>query len=315
MLKYVFSQEQMECLNHIIGEKNDISLLNNFATKELSDTDKEFFVEKGIINSDGMIQDDIKESVEILSKPASLVKLMFTGGINKYEHTICYDKSLKKKISFTSGMDYFTLDNGTNDTDVLALFEDFVGKSSMKSVSFYQKLSSQEALVTAALLDMERRTILRAFVDELPYTNNRYSFNMIWRMVHSSNASIQWFVYCIGEVLGEHLTLKQDHLKKVLEQLVEIGLISEHDGQYQLSDSLSQLSNRMIVIDNVLSVETIGTDKEDKQVSSGFTCLQSGIHDLLRIDYDGTDVVFETISSALLLENIERFMKMEAFTN
>ena len=82
MLKYVFSQEQMECLNHIIGEKNDISLLNNFATKELSDTDKEFFVEKGIINSDGMIQDNIKESVEILSKPASLVKLMFTGGIN-----------------------------------------------------------------------------------------------------------------------------------------------------------------------------------------------------------------------------------------
>ena len=76
-------------------------------------------------------------------------------------------------------------------------------------------------------------------------------------------------------------------------------MISEHDGQYQLSDSLSQLSNRMIVIDNVLSVETIGTDKEDKQVSSGFTCLQSGIHDLLRIDYDGTDVVFETISSAL----------------
>ena len=47
-----------------------------------------------------MIQDDIKESVEILSKPASLVKLMFTGGINKYEHTICYDKSLKEDILY-----------------------------------------------------------------------------------------------------------------------------------------------------------------------------------------------------------------------
>lgn len=315
MLKCVLNQEQIECLNHVIGDKNDISVLNNFETRELSETDKTFFEEKGIINKDGEIQEDMKETIDILSNPASLVKLMFTGGINKYEHTICYDKSLKRNLSFTSGIDYFTLDNEIKDTEVLALFEDFVGKSSMKSMNFHHKLSPQEALVTAALMDMERRTILRAFVDELPYTNNRYSFNMIWRMVHSSNASIQWFVYCIGEVLGEHLTLKQDHLKQILEQLVEKELISESEGQYQLSGMLCQLSNRMIVIDNVLSIETIGTDSEDQRVSAGFTCMQSGIHDLLRIDYDGTDVLFETISSALLLENIERFMKMEAFSN
>lgn len=315
MLKQVFDKEQIDGLNYVIKQKNDMSILNSFNNKELTEANKIFLNEAGIIDKDGNIREEQKEALEILSNPQALVKLMFTGGVNKYEHTISYDKSYDKYLSFTTAQDYYTIDTETSYTDITKIVEDFVGKSNLKSLNFNQKLSMQEALVAAAMIDMERRAILRAFVDELPHSSNSYTFNMIWRMVHSSNASIQWFVYCFSEVIGEHITLRQEQLKQILEQLVIKELIIEKDRQYHLSDALCQLANRMIVIDNVLAVETIGSGKDAKRNSAGFTCMQAGIHDLLVVDYDGSEVVIETISSAALLENIKNFLKMEAFRN
>lgn len=315
MLKYVFDQEQLEGFNNIIGDKNDISILNYFETKELSDEDKSFFTEQGLINSEGKIKDEVKEDIELLAKPDSLVTFMFTGGAAKYEHTISHDTNKGKQISFTVTPDYFTIDDATEEQEVVDLIVDFVGNSSLKSVSLKERISVEEAFVLAAMIDMERRSILRAFVDELPYSRSRYGFNMIWRMVHSSNESIQWFVYCISQVVGEHVTLRQEQVKTVLDGLKEKELISEQDGQYQLSQELCQLANRMIIIDNVINVEAVGKNKEQEIINTGFTCMQSGIHDLLFIDYDGSEILLETISSELLLEYIGRFLKLEVFNS
>lgn len=315
MLGQIFNQEQMEILNHLINEKNDMSILNGFDAREMSDEKKTFFIEKGIIDGEGNLCDDKKEVFKILSHPEALVKIMFSGGVNKYEHTISYDKALQNYISYTVLQDSYTLNNETTIEEILSLIEDFIGKSSLKSINIYQKFNVQEAIVIASMLDLERRTVLRAFADELSYSNNGHSFNMIWRMVHSSNSSIQWLVYCFSEVIGEHLTLKQDQLKAVLGQLVDKKLIYENAGQYHLSDSMCQLANRMIVIDNILAIETIGSAKDDKRTGSGFTCLQASIHDLLIVDYDGRDVLIETISSSSLLDNIHGFLKAEAFRN
>lgn len=314
MLKYVFSQEELECLNHVIGEKNDISILKYYDSKELSDENKVALINQGIMNDDGVIKEELKEAFSILSQPEALVKFMFTGGVGKYEQTICYDKSLNKHLSFTATPEYYTVDDEIETDDILNIMKDFVGESSLKSVGLFQRLTASEAIVIGTMLDLERRSIIRAFVDELPYTNNRYGFNMIWRMVHSSNSSIQWFAYCFSEVIGEQVVLEQEQVLKVLELLKEKGLVIEEGGQYQLSDDLCNLSNRMIVIDNVLTIETIGAGPDKEKMNAGFTCMQSGIHDLLMIDYNGSEVVLETISSVLLLEYINRLLQVETFS-
>ena len=116
-------------------------------------------------------------------------------------------------------------------------------------------------------------------------------------------------------MVGEHVTLRQEQVKTVLDGLREKELISEQDGQYQLSQELCQLANRMIIIDNVINVEAVGKNKDQEIINTGFTCMQSGIHDLLFIDYDGSEILLETISSELLLEYIGRFLKLEVFNS
>lgn len=310
-MNYVFDKEKLYSLNQIIGDKNSLSILSNYDSKDMSEEDKSFLQEKAIIDSDNNIIE--KENFDILANPDSLVKFMLTGGASKYEHTVSYNDKKDKMVSFSEAPDYFMIDDETKIQDILNTIQNFIGKSNLKSVSFEQKFSEEEAIVIAAMLDLERRTTLRTFVDELPYTNNKYGVNMVWRTIHSSSKNIQWLVYCISEVIGKEISIGQDQVKEVLEELKEKTIVTEQYGQYQLTSSLSQLANRMVIIDNVMSVEVLGTRDNKDKTSAGFTCLQSGVHDILLFDYDGQDVLTKTVSSEVLLENIERLFNFDGF--
>jgi hypothetical protein len=52
--------------------------------------------------------------------------------------------------------------------------------------------------------------------------------------------------------------------------------------------------------------------KNNEIVNSGFTCVQSGVHDLLFLDYNNKDVIFETISSVRLKDYLQHFFNAEA---
>ncbi|HHX55362.1 MAG TPA: hypothetical protein GX705_03345 [Clostridiales bacterium] len=314
-MNYILNNSQLEGLNYLvkenIGDKNDLSILNNYGSKELAEEDKVFFQENNIINKDGDITNS--DMFEILAKPSALAKFMLTGGSNKFEYTVSYDKDKEKNIAFTKTPEYNVIDDETKRQDITEMIGNFVGKTNLKSIAIKHKFSPEEAIVIAAMIDLERRTILRAFVDELPYTNNKYGVNMTWRMVHGSSKSIQWFVYCISEVIGEDISLKQDQVKDILDKLKDKGIVSEQYGQYQLSDNLSQLANRMIIINNIMTMETMGNNSENELINAGFTCIQSGVHDILLLDYDGDEVMFETISSELLIEYIDKFLELDNF--
>lgn len=312
-MKFIFERNMMETLNRILCDKNDISVLKSFGAKDLSEDDKKNFIELGILAPEGNIKSDIKSGLQLLAKPNAVVKIMFSGGVGRFDYSVSYDKSFQKRISFTTTPNTVTIDDELEVKDVLEAFEEFVGKSSLKSVRFNNKFDKVEALVLGAMLDIERKATLRAFADELPYNRGLYNSNLVWRMINSTGPSIQWLVYCINEIIGEKISLNQKQIQDALNHLSENGIIIKHDNQYQLSTDLCVLANRMIIIDNIITVEALSINDDNEIVGTGFTCMQSGIHDLLMMDYDGEKISFETINSLLLLKYMERFLNGEAF--
>jgi hypothetical protein len=89
--------------------------------------------------------------------------------------------------------------------------------------------------------------------------------------------------------------------------------MKQNGEQYHLIGELAQLSGRMIIIDNILSIQMSRFDDKKNIVSVGFTCIQSGVHDLLFVDFDGDEIVFETITSVGLLDCLEQFLNCETY--
>lgn len=313
MNKYVMETDKLQYLNYLLGDKNEISILNAYDTNGQTEMEHNSLCDMGIITPEGNIPENIKQTLDVLVNPHALVKIVFSGGVEKYEHSVSYDKSFHNPVSFTATPKGITVANESDNKAIIKVIEEFVGKSSLKSVNFQGKFSIAEALVICAMLDMEKKASLIAFVDELPYTSSAFNSNIIWRMINSTNPSIQWFVYNVNEVIGENVTLTQSQVQEAMKQLSDKGIITNQGSQYQLSPELSMLSSRMVIIDNVLTVETIGKNQDNELTSAGFLCVQSGIHDLLFMDYDGSEIIFKSISSAMLLEYIEHFLQVEAF--
>ena len=313
MLNCVVNRELVEYLNSITEEKNNLSLLNGFSSKSITNDCMNDLEKAGLIDSKGNILESVQKAMDVLSNPYATVKLVFTGGAGKYEHNISYDQFFEDQISFTETPNNISIEDETNPQSIINVVEDFVGKSNLKSINFSQKFSVAESMVIAAMLDMERKSYLKAFADEIPYNHNFYNTNMIWRIINSTSSSIQWFVYIMEVVVGTHEPLTKNQVQDALDQLLAKGLITNQGGVYQLSSELLLLSNRMIIIDNILAVQAAKKEENVGTLSTGFTCIQSGVHDLLFLDYNDEEITFETISSVRLIEYLGRFFDCKAY--
>lgn len=313
MLICTLDREKVESLNSFIHEKNNLSPLNNFASKESKEDGIELLSKLGLIDPEGNLVEEIQPAINILSNPNAVVKMIFTGGVGTFEQNINYDHTFRNHVSFTVTPASCSIDDETNLQSMLQILEDFVGKSNLKSINVSIRFNVSEALVLAAIIDMERRSSLRAFVDEIPILHNSYNTNIIWRIINSTSSSIQWFVSVINEIIGEHATLSLAQVQEAINQLITKGVLVQNGGQYQLTGELSLLPGRMIIVDNILSVQASKLNETNGIISSGFTCIQSGVHDLLLLDYNGKEILFETITSARLLQYLERFLNCESY--
>ncbi len=313
MLTCTLNRENMESLSAVMREKNELSLFNRFASKECSEDEKLKLNQIGFVDEEGNLLDKVRPTINILSNPYAVIKMCFTGGASVFEHSINYDNTFNNHVSLTVTPQDFCIDDASNPISIIKILKDFVGVSNLKSINISGKFNIYEAFVIASVLDIERRSALRAFIDEMPVTHTSYNVNMIWRITNSTSSSIQWFVSIINDIVGSRETLSLQQIQTGVDGLVEKGILVKIGEQYQLTGEIAKLSGRMIIIDNILSSHISKFDNENNIVCTGFTCIQSGVHDLLFVDYDGKDIVLETITSVGLLDGLEQFLKGRTF--
>lgn len=313
MVKCNFDRKKMDNLSAFLKEKNNLSVLNQFTSRNLTQDDMRALNEIGIIDINGQVTDRFRPVLNIISKPSAMVKMEFTGGVGTYEQYINCDSSYERNVFLTMTPNTVSIEDEVDTLSISNLIEEFVGRSGLKSIHLSFKVSINEALVIAAMLDMERKSTLRAFVDEIPSTSNLYNANMIWRIINSTNSSIQWFVYIINNMVGDHVSLSRQQVQDAIDQLIDKGIIVKNDAQYKLSNDLSILSNRMLIIDSILSIQASKQVEGTGITSTGFQCVQSGVHDLLFLDFNGKELLFETISSTKLMDYIKQFLDYKKY--
>jgi hypothetical protein len=307
MSKYTLNKHLLEGLSKFADKKNEISPFSSLLERELKADEIKHLTNMGVLNEEGLVSQDFSTIMSCISQPHAVVKLQFTGGVGLYQHNIYYNQTYDNSVSITLLSDEAILTDEVDSTSILDTLTQFIGRSNLKSLDFDCEFDTEEALVIAAIIDLERKLCLRSLIDEIPYDQNLYGYNKIWRSINSTSTSIQWFVHIVNEVLGEYTTLNYRQVQDALERLVPKGLLKQKNGLYQLTDDLVFLANRMIINDNIISVSAMKQIGQDV-VATGFSCVQAGIHDLVYLDYNGDDITFKTLSSEELISNIDFFI-------
>ncbi|HZK34263.1 MAG TPA: hypothetical protein VFD33_03000 [Bacillota bacterium] len=307
MSKHTINKHLLQGLSQYAEQKNQISPFATIEGKDLSTDEKNLLKGMDILNDSDLPTQSFNNLMSLLTEPTAVVKLQFTGGVGLYQHNIYHNETFDKSASITLMSDEAILTDEVDPTNILDTLAQFIGKSDLKSLEFDCEFDIEEALVIAAIIDLERKLCLRSLIDEIPYDQNLYGYNKIWRSINSTGSSIQWFVHIVNEVIGEYTTLNYRQVQDALERLVPKGLLKQKNGLYQLTDDLVFLANRMIINDNIISVSAMKQVGQDV-VATGFSSIQAGIHDIIYLDYNGDDIRFRTLSSEELINNIEFFI-------
>lgn len=262
----------------------------------------------GVCNKDGTLVESNREVVSTLARADAFTRLYLTtpDGVTEY---IAYFSPEGKIAGVTNdaGMQLITFP-APNDA-MLERIRQTLGFSIYRNGSFVANLSRAETLVFSAMIDLQRKEMLRKFADGVPAERLVHSPQAISAMLNIEEGNFQWFSSAFIDLFGRDLVPKPDAINGIFASLAAKGHAIREGNGYTLSDEGVLLTRGHLMPSMYLTMTSGKAMPSGKTNAAGFSCIISGIHDLLSIDYNGDDVELRSVASAEIHEYVSVFLK------
>jgi hypothetical protein len=263
-------------------------------------------VAAGFCDASGQIVPGILPALDVLGNAQAFTRMYITGGPNAYEYIVYFTADGR-----TASLINIKGDVQINCPSIADLFIEMasqaLGLTVYRNATIKASLTPEEALVFSALVDLQRKEILRALAGSKDIPPLAVDPPSLDTFLATPEGNYQWLNNVIRDLAYDE-NAPSPQVLAGLASLTDKGLVVKTGPAYRLSDDAAYLARRMLVIDTSL-VLTTGQLASDGRVGlAGFTCLQAGVHDLLYIDATGGSVELQAISSAAVLDYIRAFM-------
>lgn len=261
----------------------------------------------GICDRQGVVEKDKKEAVATLAGADAFTRLYLTtlDGVTEY---IAYFSPGGKIAGITNdgGMQLVTFP-AANDA-MLERIRQTIGFSIYRNGSFDANLSRAETLVLSAMIDLQRKEMLRKFADGVKASSLVHTPPAISAMLEAPAGNFQWFSSAFIDLFGREHVPKPDAIDGILAALAARGHAIRDGGGYLLSDEGIVLARGHLMPSMYLTMTSGKANPSGTTNTAGFSCIISGIHDLLYIDYNGDDVELRSVASAEIHEYVSVFL-------
>jgi hypothetical protein len=261
----------------------------------------------GICDAKGTIPPDKKDAVASLARAEAFTRIYLTTPRRVIEY-IAYFAPDGKIVGVTNdgGMQLVT-SPAPNDA-MLELIRQTIGFSLYRSFPFVVQLNRAETLVFAAMIDLQRKEMLRKFADGKTAERIAVSTKDVLEMLKIPPGNIQWFSSAFADLFSPAHVPKPEDADGVFQSLAAKGLIMLSGKKYALSDDGILLARNHLMPSMYLTLTTGKGQPSGKTNVAGFSCIISGIHDLLYIDYHADQVELQAVASAEIHEYAKTFL-------
>lgn len=185
--------------------------------------------------------------------------------------------------------------------DILAGLAEQIGISTESIGDFAVELSAAEALVLAAVIDLERRHVLSELAAGKMPEPIAVEAVAVEKVLSATTESGQWLVPLIANLVGK---AEMESVETVFDALVKTGFLVDNGSRYLPADALWKIAERLPLTDRVCAVSA-GREAKDAVILTGFTCIIGGAANFLYIETADGRVRFKTPSAREVLAEIE----------
>lgn len=258
----------------------------------------------GITGETGELSAAASDVFARLSAVEAFVRIMISGSAG-YVEEIVYFPAVGSAIAVKPGSEEFVFRSPSPTGDLLAGLAEHLGIASKAMGDFTVEMSAAEAVVLAAVIDLQRKNILTAFAEGQTSGPAPASFAGLQQFLASCTADQRWLTTIISQTAGYAAPLPPESTSAALSSLVKAGLLTFGESGYLPSQGVWELAQKLLLIDRICSVSAGREAPDGTAVVTGFTCVIGGMTSLLYIEAADSVVRWETPSARAVLAEIE----------
>lgn len=260
---------------------------------------------KGILDDSGKIAPTFLPALETIANAGYYTQVRLNGSGNYLESMVYFSRDCKNSVAlFTTG-EGLLVSNPAPVQDIVRALKEYIGESSLQNMDFHAEISFEEALALSAVIDLQRRALLKAMAGDLDPDDSGFPVEAVYQETVKENDNAQWLVTLLREMTG--VSPDRSGLEKALGSLAAAGLVRMKDGSCHLTGQTRGLANQFMLTNNLLSIRS-GREMPGNEVAQvGFVCLQAGVTGLLTIQTAEDNLLQLTVLPAAALF---RFVEM-----
>jgi hypothetical protein len=259
----------------------------------------------GFLSQEGKLTESAREMFSIIAESSSTSKLKFLVEGDLLDYQVFFAKDFSRAVSLKRSEKSFVVSYPAPTVDVLDVISDFSGIGSFGAVPAQWKLSFNESIVLAAIIDLTRRQFFSALAKDDDKIEIGLETTAVIDTAGKNDLNPNWLLWAIKNFLPQECNPKEDELKEAVVSLVEKGLIRKEGKMIISCDQIAISARRLLHLNCLYVLDRFNVNEKNQAEKARVSIIQNGIRDLLLWETDGKSVAWQGISSKVMFTLLE----------
>ena len=287
----------------IPGEKSPLSPLHIPNPTELTFEQQNSLASSGLLQ-DGRLDEAAHRLLTTLGAATAFSRLRLSSPGGFLDEAIYFGEDGAETVQISNGPDGLTLASPGDAETLLARASEFTGSSARPVAPWAVELPPLEGLVLAGLLDLRRKAVIRALIDNQPVMPPPSDGQSIAAAINGLLGNAQWLAATVQNVCGLAGTPAPVQVQSALESLDGKHMVWQQGGNYFPLPEALQTADRFLITSTLLSLDLGHANSQGRVAFSRAAWLQSGVAEMLEIAQTVHQVRLETIPPSAVLEKV-----------
>jgi hypothetical protein len=261
----------------------------------------------GLLTANGRPKPEFQPVLERLAQPANLVDLRFSAGDQVFQFSLYDAKPGQAAILLMNSDDGLLLEYPAEVESILGGLMQYTGNSLVASFDFQASLPNGQSLVLAALADLRRREVARAFANLMVTEPQPVTATEAAHWLAECPANPQWLTALVRQTdsgAPDNAQVQAD-----LSHLAEQGFCKPTSGGFLLAETTLPLADRLVLIDSMYSLDAARMGSDNRAEVISLTALQAGVNDFLQIEFQGAELLWTSLSPVAFLDQVRYYLE------
>jgi len=299
-----------QLLDQPIGIMSPFAALDNVEPRN----DKDEWNKLGITDEKGVLVPEWRTAFNVLADPEAYARVKLVGGEDYWEYVVYFRPETGETAGLHNTSEGLIMHYPAAADDILDYIKMHTGDSPLQTGMFSAELTTEEAVVLTAALDIYRRQIFLAMGNDSPFQVPEFNGKEITSIVNNPSPNWQWLVDILtGGNEANQIIIDEQRTEAAIKSIEEKGFIIKQGENWILNESTQGAGNRLLIIDQMIVLEMGSLPQNNDINRMAVVCLQTGVNDLMTIESVEDQVLIEFTTSQQLLTYIEYFISEDTW--